>query len=312
MSDERLCPNCNQSVEDGAVYCGNCGSKLSAEQASPSTVSQVYANSTQQTLNTTLATSLASGPNIPAYAVPHHHKQHWAVMALAFGLFGIGVGVLVPILGLALGLCGIVIITSSLRITHGWLKPAAITISALAIAAGIGFMVNNVTHHQAAQTANKVGTSNGVASINVNTPCYSLTFATELNVNNSKGSCSINAYDGTTFQSSSNVYKVLGNVSSTVDSANFESYSKQAINQDIVKNLPAFSVAKQAANVFDGSPAYYVEAYDSTDNAAMIEETILHNDATNLNKDNFFVIVHATNGSNVNLDALQSSWQWND
>jgi hypothetical protein len=315
MPEERLCPNCNQPVETGVAFCGNCGFKMEPDSTKPQSASieQVYSQGPGEDSTTNLSTPAAAGANIPPYAIPHHHKQHWAVMALAFGILGIGASALIPILGIGLGICGIVLISLSFRQSLGWLKPASLVVSILAVAVGIGFWVYAIDHNPSLHPqTNSVGTSNGVTSINVYTPCYSLTFATELNVNNSGGSCSMNAYNGTTFQNSSNVYKVVASQSSTINTGNFASDSKQAINQDLAKNLAAFKVFNQSSGQFDGSPAYYVQAYDSSANVAVIEEAILHDSSTSQNNDNVFVIVHATGGQNVNLQSLESTWQWND
>ncbi len=288
MPEEKLCPNCNQPTEDGAKYCGNCGYKLE---------------------NDTLGSIQPETTSMPPYAIPKtHHKQHWAAMALAFGVLAIGGGLLIPILGVAFAMTGIVLATSSYRITHGWLKPISVLVSVAALIISIGIWVNVAVHNAKLTTSNsEAGTSGGVATVSVTTPCYTLSFNTELNVNNSNGSCTLNAYNGTDFQNSSDIFKILASQTNQVGITNFDSFSKQAIESDVSKNLAGFNIIKQANSIFGGSPAYYVTAYNSSTNVSVIEETVLHEFSK---KDNFFVLVHATNGRTVNLNDIEVSWQW--
>ena len=41
MPEEQQCPNCQQPIENGAIYCGNCGFKLDTS----ATTQQVNSNS---------------------------------------------------------------------------------------------------------------------------------------------------------------------------------------------------------------------------------------------------------------------------
>ena len=193
MPEERLCPKCNESVETGATFCGNCGYKLIPNPQPQATASHVYSNG--PATNTIPAyRDVLAYPNMPAYAVPlNHHKQHWGAMALALGILGIGSGMLIPILGIGLGISGIVLITMSYHLTHRRLMLASVTVSVLAILVGIGFWVNVVVHDPRLNlNANQpAATTSGTAKLSVQTPCYSLSFNTVLNVNNSNGSCTL-------------------------------------------------------------------------------------------------------------------------
>ncbi|MEI9913398.1 MAG: zinc ribbon domain-containing protein [Candidatus Saccharibacteria bacterium] len=299
MPEEQQCPNCQQPIENGAIYCGNCGFKLDTS----ATAQQVNSNS--------ISSNQAQEAAIPAYDIPTtHHRQHWAAMALAFGVIAIGGGALVPLLGIVFGITGVVMSTSSYRKTHGWLKPVSLIVPVLALLLSIGFWVNNSANNAKQTASNSAGTSNGISSMSVTTPCYTLTFKTEFNVNNASGSCTINAYNESNFVDSSNIYKVLASQTNQITTANFDSTAKQAIESDVSKNLPGFNITNQSSNIFSGSPAYYIQAYNSSTNVAVIEETILHNDPSA--RDNFFTIVHAVNDSAVNLDELESTWHWNN
>ena len=188
MPEERLCPKCNESVEMGATFCGNCGYRLIPNPQPQGTASYVYSNGPATSTKPAPMVALTA-PNIPSYAIPiNHHKQHWGAMALALGILGVGGGMLIPILGISLGISGIVLITMSYHLTHKRLKIASLIVSALAILVGIGFWVNAIVHDPRfnLDSNQPAATTNGSAEVSVQTPCYSLSFNTVFNVNNSK------------------------------------------------------------------------------------------------------------------------------
>ncbi len=313
MPEERLCPKCNESVEMGATFCGNCGYKLVSDPQPQGNASYVYSNGPANDAKSVPMAALATA-NTPSYAIPlNHHKQHWGAMALALGILGIGSGMLIPILGIGLGISGIVLVTMSYHLTHKRLKIASLIVSVLAILVGIGFWVNAIVHDPRfnLDSSQPAATTNGSAEVSVQTPCYSLSFNTVLNVNNPKGSCTLNVYNGTDMADSSDVYKIIAS-STALTSSDLTSFSKQAIETDFTKNLHGFTITKQASAIFAGSPAYYIQANNAGDNAAVIEETVLLTNYVPSNGDNFFDIIHAVNGTSTDLSSLESGWQWND
>ena len=296
MEEEHNCPKCSEPTESGASFCGNCGFRLMPQNIQDS-------NAQSADLNT----------DIPVYAKPKsHHKKHWAALALVFGVMGIAASFLLPFLGITLGVVGIVLISSSFSISRGWVKPSGLVISLLAVVVGLGFWVNTAVHDPKIHASQVAGTSGGIATISVSTPCYSIKFSTVVNIDNSKGSCSVNAYNGDNFQSSSDIYKIVASTVNNVNSSNFDSISKAAIAQDISEHLPGFTVSNQGTDLFNGNPAYLVYAYNQSSNVSMVEESILNPSPSSTSANNFFVVVHAVNGQNVSLNSLKKGWQWNE
>jgi hypothetical protein len=294
MQQDIVCPKCSQPTETGATFCGNCGFRLIPEN------SQTYLGQ----VSTQLATS------IPVYATPkNHHKRHWAALALVFGLLGIAASLLLPLVGIIFGIVGIILISSSFSIARGWVKPSGLVVSILSIFVGILLAVVPQLQNSKTHAAVQPGTTNGVATISIETPCYSIRFKTFINIDNNKGSCSINAYNGVNFDTSSNIYKIVASSVSNINSSNFDSVSKTAIASDIAKHLPGFNITSQNSDTFDGASAYSVYAYDPGSNIAMIEESVLDSGSSG---NNFFVIIHAVNGQSTNLNSLKAGWQWND
>jgi hypothetical protein len=291
------CSNCGEPLEDSAAFCGNCGEPIKA--AAPSGPGS-------------LAVAAASGA-IPAYAVPIAGRQTSelkAGMALVFGALGIVGGFFVPLLGIGLGIVGLVLATISRATVRRRLSLAGIIVAILAILIGLGSWALVITrdprfsHGVATPAATRSG-GPAMTAQNLITPCYSVTFATRLNIQNNSGSCNMNAYNGATLDASSDAYKIYGTTSAISASA-FESLAKQAIENDVRENLAAFTISQEKSGQFAGSPAYFVIATNGQ-GVSIIEAAALH---TTTNGDNFFVFVHAVNASTVDLDELQANWHW--
>jgi uncharacterized Zn finger protein (UPF0148 family) len=346
MSDEYTCPNCDQSLDQGALFCGNCGQRVirvktddidlddivvpkRAGYAQDKKLKQetplISLKNNDQKMNASLpgnqplvnyiaaAATQASVKPLPAYAIAYPHpKQHHAAIALALGIIGIGAGLIVAILGIFLGIAGIILSTTSYKKSSKGLKISSLTVSVLALLVGIGVWVHAVSTDPGdhSQKVVEAPTANGISVFSVTTPCYSVGFSTELNVNNLKGSCAMNAYNGASVSSSTDIYKVLTNHVSGLNQSNFAALTKKAIESDISKNLPGFNIFSESATQFAGDRAYYVQATDSVQNVAIIEEGILSSSKSS--PDNLFVIVHVTEGSSTSLSNLQNTWQWND
>jgi hypothetical protein len=377
MSEEFLCPNCKQPIDNGAQFCGNCGKQLvflpesqnkgaamegirpvnrvapravftrvpdkqvTSSYSAP--VDRMFVGQTQQQLqprltrqqnapqpqqnsnnfetvyqNTQLDTSAsvsATTPttNLPSYAVAYPHpKQHRAAIALAIGIIGIGAGFLIAIAGIILGIIGIILSTTSYRGSSKGLKISSLVVSILALLIGTGVWVNAIMHDPAlhSQKSSQAGTANGASVLSVSTPCYNVGFAAQLNVNNDKGSCAMNAYNGNTLTTSTDIYKVLTNSVPGLDQSNFSDATKKALIGDIAKNLPGFKVINQSSTTFAGDVAYYAQAYDANQNVSVIEEGVFNNSSKS--KNNYFVLVHVNNGLTSTLNGLEKNWQWND
>lgn len=305
MENEQVCPRCKEAIENGALYCGNCGQKL---KAGPSILENGYQNKTDPASGSSVAVPATAATNagIPSYAIPYsHHKQHFAALALAFGVLGAAAAFILPILGIVFGVIGLILISLSFKITHGRLRLAGLVVPILALLIGLGFWVRAYNDSKLAAPA---GTADGTAMLNVTTPCFSLTFKEILNVNNTRGSCSLNAYNSNTFANSSDVYKIVAERATIINSTNFVSISKPDINSDITKNLPGFSITSTGTTLFAGSQAFYDVAYDSSTDISLIEEAVYHPGTSSIA--NFFDIIHVVDGKSVNLSEINNSWQW--
>ncbi len=251
---------------------------------------------------------------LPSYALatthPHNTKM---TLAIVFGALGIVGALFIPLIGIAFGITAAVLTTTSHTAVGRGLKITGIILSVLAILAGLGSWVYVVAHDPKLQSttstssaASSPPSSTSVSTATVTTPCYTVTFASNLNVENQSGSCEMNAYDGSSLASSSNIYKVLVTSAPTVTAANLPTIAKSAIEKDISTNLPGFSVTNEASGQFASSPDYEVKAANSS-NVAVVEAAVIHSSSGG---NNFFTLVHAENGSTTDLSGIENGWQW--
>jgi len=278
------CPHCKQTVEDGASFCGNCGQALLAGPSSQ--------------------TSAA----MPTYAVSRpgqHTGETKALLSLLFGLAGLAGALLMAVVGLAMGVAGIAMGTMSRSSKKRSLSTAGLVVSVLAVIVSLAVWSYAVSQNSHPKVANN--NSPATVASHLSTPCYSADLVETLNVSQSGNDCNASAFDGSTLNSSANVYKVYAASSGRINDGNFKDIFKQAIEKDLKTNLPNFTVNNETAGLFAGSPAYIAKASDKRSGVSVVEGAVWHKA---VNGDNVFVLVHAAKADNANLDTLEAQWQW--
>lgn len=311
------CPKCNQAVETGAAFCGNCGQAL---RATVTPIAEVMRNqsaspSYPQPLDRPLAAAGAAGmsASVPNYALAiagRHIDENKALLALLFGLAGIAGSLFLALIGLVLGVAGLVMGTMSRSGTRRGLSTVGLVASSLAILSSLAVWVYAVKHDPPLQkplpSAHSL-TDPAVSASSLTTPCYAAGFVDTLNVTNQAGSCDMSAFNGPTIDSSTNAYKVYANQSTTTNARNFTGLVKLTIEKDIKDNLPGFNVDTEQVAQFAGSPAYVVNSSDKETGIAIVEAAVLHQTS---NGDNIFILVHAVNGKTSDLSTIEAQWQW--
>lgn len=310
------CLNCHQPIESGAAFCGNCGQPVSSTTNSSRfadvLANNVSDNNSNQTFVQTLAVNgVTTKP--PGYAVPSLSEQRnhlRATMSLVVGLLGAAAAVQIPYAGLVLGIIGIILATMSMRSAKHFLSKAGLIASIVATLVGLGSWAYVISSNakQSSATSKSIASTNATtayASTTLTTTCYSIIFATKLNIQNASGNCNMNAYNAGSFTQSTEAYKIYS-TSSSVTSQSFTALAKQAIEADIKQSLPGYTISKETAGQFAASQAYFVTASD-TNGISVIEAAVLH---PNSHAENFFVLVHFLSGSTADLLDLQLGWQW--
>lgn len=306
------CPNCHEPVESGSAFCGNCGHSFSL-----STISQVLGNESPDTGLTPaffpVASTAGAAIKLPSYAIPNNADQRnhlRASLSLVLGLVGVAGAITMPVAGVVLGFAGIVLATLSMRSFKHLVSHLGLVASIISVLVGSATWVYAVTTNQDQVNKNNNSisdTNNSLAQAtnNVVTPCYNLKFSTKVNVENVSDSCFLNAYNSASMSQSTDAYKIL-TTHSSVTINNFAVVAKQSLEADVKQSLKGFTVTKEMAGIFAASPAYYVTA-DNGAGVSVIEAAVLH---ITKHGENFFVIVHAVNGSSVDLLDLQLGWSW--
>ena len=297
-----ICPNCNEPVEDGAQFCGNCGYKL--DDSASKTIAETKSK---------LDITEVEPADLPEYSVPDTNQQskHFkAFMAIVFGLVGIVGALFFPLAGIVLGATGLVFATLSLRTVKKGLNIVGVIISLLALFTGIATWVYAVNHQndvkqKAKSAVSAVNTAPVLTASSITTNCYYVKLTIKFNIENPVGTCNINIFNGATFNLSTDAYKVYASTSN-VSAVEFIGLAKQAVEKDVKQSLPNFKITKEAVGTFAASPAYFVSS--SNDQGVNVIEAAVFHQTTD--GENLFVVVHATSGAEANMNDLQLGWQW--
>jgi len=284
-----ICTKCSQEVEDGALFCGNCGQPTHSGQApEPKTAAT------------------------PQYAVAtpvQHSGEVKSLLSVMFGVIGIPAS-MVPIAGLVLGILGLILGTIAKGHNRKVMRTIGIIASCLAIVVSLAVWAYTLTHQkELSKIRNKPSGDNSTVEARslISTPCYNIQFGFTLNTDHDKyDNCDVRAFEASSIELSNNVYKVYGNKVISVTEANFEDVSKQAIEKDVSSTLPGFTITGERIAQFAGSPAYIVNAEDKTNHIAVVEAAVLHSGAGY----NLFSLVHATKGDSTDFKDLEAAWQW--
>ncbi len=310
------CQRCHEPLEPGAAFCGNCGYPVqSSNQSQPSQglwQGQSGTPPAQPPITSQPIPAALNGAALPSYAIAHpaqHVGETTAVLAVILGTIGIvGSGFLIPIIGLVFGIIGMCLGTVSRRRSHRRLALIGLAIASLAVAAGLAALVWNISHYKTTAQYGKTGQSTTSSKVisKLQTPCYSFNLINTYNISNQSGNCSVTMYNNQTFATSTNVYKIVASETGTTNPEAFTQLARQAVDTDIHTNLPGFSITRQGPSSFAGSLAYTAYANNNQQGTALMETLVLHLGT----KDNAFDIIHAVNGSSVNLQTLEARWRW--
>jgi hypothetical protein len=362
------CPNCGQTLDAGAVFCGNCGQAIASVSMPPTPVApvafsqpvmqqqpaaivpdqiqpqvvepvigaQITPSVTQPTVMPTQQVlqnpapaasfsmpspgfappAFATSGSVPAYAMPgqiptHQKGEVRAIIGLIIAVLALP-ATLIPILGLALGITGIVLGSLSLH-TKKVLGILAMIFGILAVLISLALWGYLISKDQSLKHGTTTTSSNSSSSLSgslqsVDTPCYSLQMSAALHVATTAGSCAIKAMDGDTAAASTIVYDIESFAEPSLNSTNFNKSIEAAVPtllSGASSSTRTYTLTDQHGGSFAGEQAYFVTA-NSNQNTTLSTVSVLHSAS---NGDNFFTVAVGGTGS-VDISGIESSFNW--
>lgn len=244
---------------------------------------------------------------VPAYALPaaHNIADTQSVLSMVIAILSLPAGLFVPIVGIVLAVISIVLATLSRRSSKKTMGTIGIVVSVITLLISFAIIAYNVSQLNKPAKVSSMSQSLAVAS--VETPCYNINFVTigSFKVEQKGQSCALRAYDGNTAGTSNKQYVVTSTNVPGETSARLEQDAKRALPDSLNKYYPDFTVNRQGADTFAGSPAYTV--YASKGGVALVMTAVLHQSPQG---DNLFILLHSGPGSEVNLRQLETAWRW--
>lgn len=314
------CPQCDEAVEPGAAFCGNCGRALTAD-----TNSSDVAGSAPQPAPIDHAPSdetvVAAAPTpLPAYAVvdPAESKREpKAMVGLIISIIAIPAAV-IPFLGVALAVMGIVVSARARSMTKRVMHHMSVGFAILALVLSVVAYMYNLQQYNsqakskdtvsAQQPADKGQAVAAQATIDkvIDTPCYSVVVPDLQNVDQVKDSCNTRLFNAETLAASDQVFTVDTVRQPSITAANFADVSKQLVENYVKNSLPDYTITAQRASTFAGSPSYVVSASNRSKvsvQMAVVLRAVEHGE-------NIFVLVHGLSEGQADISMVEKTWQW--
>lgn len=178
------CTKCDEELDAGAVFCGNCGQPVAAPtQVSASATATAPPSASTPAPQPAPVAEPAPAPSsvpvpvaepasapvtpVPAYAVPSDLSKPGggkAIASFVLGILGL-LGWIIPIVGLPMGVIGLILGSTSLKSSHRRLAIAGIVLSSIVVVASVMLWVYSVEQDTSAQPAQKTG-ANLIAPLN--------------------------------------------------------------------------------------------------------------------------------------------------
>lgn len=299
------CSNCHISIENDSIYCGNCGIKLR-------TINPLLQELENNYHKANIGFLAVNGPNnILSQSYKNQYKYFsdrytdlFVLSGLAF--LGIAGSFFIPLVGIVVGII-VLVLAFKASLKNPIYKALIIGLSVISLLVGIAvwqYAINNFSKiHNASMKINY--NKQNMSTVTLATPCYDFQLNSRFNIYNKTGSCSMEAYNNASMQSSNNIYKVIV-IHKTVRNISIM-LSRKALEADVTANLKNFNVTKERITNFKGSTAYSVNAENYKNKQSIEEVLVFHKIA---NGYQMYLLINLTSGSSASVRALANNWQW--
>ncbi len=338
------CPNCNQIIDNGASFCGNCGFSVYTNPVAPPPQPITYApppTVVQPAAMTSPVSQPGAAPNpnnVAASVTPLNPVQppmqptynqigsvNVANMQPAYALpqplnslsrkgeTKATVGIIAAVLGLPGALIPIIglalgitglVIGTTSRHIKKGLSTATIIVSILAILLSLAAWTYNFTHDPRIKHL-----SQSTVTKDISTPCYTFKISEDMHVKDTAVGCEFEAMDGESEELSTIVYSIKSVSDSSINASNFESVTTKAA-PTFVKAASSqditFTLSSEKSTTFAGKQAYLIAA--KSDRGTQVELVVVLNNAPN--GDNIFIIAVGGLSKSTNLSELEKNFTW--
>lgn len=288
-----VCPQCQQAVDPGAQYCGNCGFKLTF-----TALTSPFSPPAQQPQE---SSPLPQTPNtIPSLAGQDHSGK--AIASFVLGVLGLPAS-LIPIVGVVFGILAIILGSLSIHSRRKALAIIGISLAVITLLASIFLWVMATQELITDQDNGNSLTAHSGKLQDIHTPCYTTKIPAEMHVTKADDSCTfLGATPGGKEQTEVKVIQVPG-----LSQANLPSAAK-ADAANVIGAIPGGSIGEQGSATFAGSQAYQIEIKSTDGSAGLISYVY---DTTS--QGNLVIVLHTqarANGDNYKLSLIESNWAW--
>jgi hypothetical protein len=343
--EPKYCPQCDEAVESGAKFCGNCGYRLTSVGVDAAQSSQAVgtdelpgenvpsekAPKSADALKKSEASTQPGKDKLPAYAQLDSVQQKaesQSLTALLLAALSIP-GAIISVVGLILAASSLVLATSVRKSVHKK------TINSVAIGLGCAGIVLSLasavfgTVYQSSRTSDTpvlpgdikqqlnddqpvdddtIVTEIATGKV-VDAPCYKMMIPVgELKVVDADDTtCNLLARDTQSSEAAKQLLTVDAANNSQITAANLADTAQRIVSRNAGLLLPGYSITAEQSTTFAGSPAYLINTKQTDGESSAQLVVVLH---STTHGENVFIVGYASDKAGADAMQFQKGWEW--